>query len=582
MPTWQIVISGPGYFDTQYDLPEGDTHLGRADENDVVLTGDKVSRRHARIHTNSEQVTLEDLGSRNGTQLNGKAISQVVPLKDGDRVSVGENTLVLRQPSEAENARTEVFDPSKHSNSNPGTSANPLSVNADSGEIDLAKHIAELAGQVVMTRDLRQNSFIASFEQASKMSVEEIQQAAPAGSSDGQQKQALMLLYKVVDTLSRAPTLDAYMQQTLDMVMELSKAKTGVVLLRNVKGSFSPVVVRHSEKLEKGEVPISDAIVAEVVQKKVALCVADVKDDARFNTRESVILYDVNQVLCVPMQHDGAIIGLIYLNRQAGPPDELAGLLDLLTAIAQLSANGAQQARLKAKVQNEERVRRALERFHAPDVIDRVVKDLTRGGQLNAKIDELTATVIFADMSNFTQLLGKLPGPRVLDLLNEFYRCMSRVIFSYGGTVDKFMGDAVMALFGAPYSRGDDATRAVRASLAMRQNFVVMMGQRKPDERCGIKIALHTGPVLAGVIGSDARLEYTALGEPVNVAAKLEESAAPGQVLITQATLDAVGDRFQTQNLGERVLKGKTGKLVVYEVVDEEMNWATSPGVSSK
>src|SRR5206468_7768764 len=116
------------------------------------------------------------------------------------------------------------------------------------------------------------------------MSVSELQKASETQGS-GHELQSLALLYKVVDALAQSASLDAFLQQMLDMVMELAQAKTGVVLLKNVKGTFSPVVVRHAGKLQKGEVPVSDAIVAAVVQKKVAACVADAQSDARCNSR---------------------------------------------------------------------------------------------------------------------------------------------------------------------------------------------------------------------------------------------------------------------------------------------------------
>jgi class 3 adenylate cyclase len=553
---WQILINGPGYFDTQYNLPEGDTHLGRADENDVVLTGDKVSRRHARLRISASQITVEDLGSRNGTQVNGKNISAQVVLASGDQVAVGENTLTLRQPDEVEVARTEMVSDDKIEK--------------------LDEHLAALAGQVVMSRDLTQNSFLASFDTDAPLTLNDLSKPKP--DEHEIERRSLALLYKVVDALSRAPSLDAFLQEVLDLVMELSEAATGVVLLKNAKGTFSPVVVRHPAQLNKGEVPISDGIVAEVVQKRVALAVADAADDQRFSGRESVIMYDVNQVLCVPMVHDGGIIGLIYLNRSSGKPGNLAQLLDLLTAIAQLSANGAQQARLKAKAQNEEKVRRALERFHAPDVVDRVVKELGKGGVVGQKVEEKLVTVVVADISGFTALAQK-HGPKIADLLNEFYRRMSRVVFSFGGTVDKFVGDSVQSVFGAPYDKPDDVIRAVRCALAMRREFIELMQGRPASEKCQVRVAAATGKALVGIVGSDARMEYATLGDPVTLARAIEVSAAPGQVLLSKSTVEAVGRRFKTVALPERALRGMAQKQVVYELQDEELNWATSPGL---
>ena len=107
---WQLIINGPGYFDTAYELPEGVTHMGRADENDIVLSGDLVSRKHARVTVKGDELQAEDLGSRNGSKVNGTPLVGTSPLKAGDTLQVGENALVIKQPSTVENAATEMLD----------------------------------------------------------------------------------------------------------------------------------------------------------------------------------------------------------------------------------------------------------------------------------------------------------------------------------------------------------------------------------------------------------------------------------------------------------------------------------------
>ncbi len=107
---WQLQINGPGYFDTAYDLPEGVTQVGRADENDIVLSGDLVSRKHCRVHVKGESVVFEDLGSRNGTKLNQAPVVGSVDLKPGDVVGIGENSLALRKLANAEAQQTDMVD----------------------------------------------------------------------------------------------------------------------------------------------------------------------------------------------------------------------------------------------------------------------------------------------------------------------------------------------------------------------------------------------------------------------------------------------------------------------------------------
>ncbi|MHB8877150.1 MAG: adenylate/guanylate cyclase domain-containing protein, partial [Myxococcaceae bacterium] len=159
------------------------------------------------------------------------------------------------------------------------------------------------------------------------------------------------------------------------------------------------------------------------------------------------------------------------------------------------------------------------------------------------------------------------------------YQRMTAIIFSFEGTVDKFMGDEVMAIFGAPYGKGDDALRAVRTALVLKAEWQKSMARRPPRERCELKIGLNTGKVLTGTVGSDARLDYSAIGEPVNIAAWLSASADPGQILITGKTLAAIGARFDVIPLGERALRGSKMRTAVFEVVEEDPGQSTLSGL---
>jgi len=570
---WQLVINGPGYFDTTYDLPEGVTQLGRADENDIVLSGDLVSRRHARINVKGDAIVFEDLGSRNGSKVNGKAVTGHNPVKPGDSLGVGENTLVVRQPSTVESANTEMVD-------------------GGSGGVKRFGRGVDIASAVVMARDIRDSvvmrvldnfqpfesttppvprKLTESVDEEPRTSELEVEPSPPVA------WQSLALLYRVAELLSTASSLQAFLETTCDLLMERVGATTGVVLLRHATGVMVPSAVRHQKKLKGGEVPVSDAIIDAALSQGRALAVADVRDDARFAERESVVLYGVDQVLCAPIGSKAPYTGVLYLNRSSPTTEPVEGLLDVCTAIAQLVQTGVQK--FQARPEKHDRLRGALERFHAPDIVERRVAELQQSGGPLTRLEERQVTVLFADIADFTALSKKLPPERVVDLLNEFYTRTTQIIFSFEGTVDKFLGDAVMALFGAPYSKGDDAIRAVRAASALAAEWDRAMGRRPPSERCRLKIGINTGKVLAGTVGSEARLDYTAIGEPVNVASWLCASATAGQVLMTGKTLAAVGARFDVTPLGERTLFGSKAKTAVFEVVDEDSDSGTLSGV---
>ncbi|MBE2251932.1 MAG: FHA domain-containing protein [Myxococcus sp.] len=578
---WQLVINGPGYFDTKYDLPEGTTHVGRADENDIVLSGDLVSRKHANFHVTGNALVFEDLGSRNGSRLNGDKVVGTSPMKPGDVVAVGENSLVVRQPSTAETAATEMVDA------------------GGGGAVRRFGRGVDVSHAVLMARDI-QDSIVRKvldnslpFEVEAepppvagrvrrRLSGDTDEHDSPGGvRSDGPSYpvafHSLVMLFRVAERLATAPTLQAFLDDTTDTVMKRVGASTGVVLLRHPTGVLVPAAVRHAKKLAKGEVPVSDAIVEAALAQGQAIAVADVRDDSRFAERESVVLYGIDQVLCVPIGQKAPFDGVLYLNRTQVNDEPIEALLDVCTALSQLLLTAVHK--FSARPASSDRLRSALERFHGPDIVERRVGELAQKTARLSQLEEKQVTVLFADIAGFTDLAFKLPPDKVADLLSEFYRVATPLVFSFEGTVDKFVGDSVMALFGAPYGKGDDAIRAVRAAMALKAEWERAMHRRPAAERLLLKVGLTTGKVLAGAVGSEARLDYTAIGEPVNVASWLCQSAEAGQVLITGKTLAAVGARFDVTPLGERPLLGSRVRTAIFEVLDEDDDSGTLSGI---
>jgi class 3 adenylate cyclase len=588
---WSLTINGPGYFDTAYDLPEGATMMGRADENDIVLSGDLVSRKHARITARGDRLTVEDLGSRNGSKLNGEPLEGAREVKAGDLLQVGENTLAIRQPSTMENAATDMIDLGA------------------GGAVKRFGRGIDIASAVILAKDVRDSVVMRVLDNIAPFNPSQLPfgegEVGVAGSGSDRSRtseldaasdlpventprnanpiafHSLLLLYRVAEKLSSASSLQAFLEDVTDRVMERVGATTAVVLTRHPSGVMVPAAVRHGGKLSQGEVPVSDAIVDSALEKGQAIAVANVRDDRRFAERESVVLYGIDQVLCIPIGGEPPFDGVLYLNRAGVSEEPVEDLLDLCNAVAQLIDAGIERWSHDSTGPQAERLKLALERFHAPAIVERRVAELKRKGGKPTLLEEKTVTVLFADLAGFTALSQKLDPLKTLELLNEFYERATRILFSFEGTVDKFMGDSVMALFGAPYSRGDDALRAVRAALALKSEWAKFMAKRPPRERCEVKVGVNTGKVLAGTVGGDLRLDYTAIGEPVNLASWLCHSASPQQVLITGKTLAAIGARFDVTPLGERTLQGSKSRTAVFEVLEEDAGSGTLSGVRS-
>jgi class 3 adenylate cyclase len=578
---WQLVINGPGYFDTKYDLPEGTTHVGRADENDIVLSGDHVSRKHARFHITGNALVFEDLGSRNGTRLNGDKVVGTSPMKPGDVVAVGENSLVVRQPTTAETAATEMVDA------------------GGGGVVRRFGRGVDVSHAVLMARDI-QDSIVRrvldnsiSFEaedhepppvpskvsrRAASDTDENDEAEVPSdGPSSPVAVHSLVMLFRVAERLVTAPTLKSFLDDTTDTVMKRVGASTGVVLVRHPTGVLVPAAVRHAKKLSKGEVPVSDAIVEAALAQGQAIAVADVRDDSRFAGRDSVVLYGIDQVLCVPIGQKAPFDGVLYLNRTEVNDEPIEALLDVCTALAQLLQTAMHK--FSSQPPSRDRLRAALERFHGPDIVERRLGELAQKTVKLSQLEEKQVTVLFADLAGFTDLAFTWKPAQVADLLSEFSRVATPLIFSFEGTVDTFAGNSVRALFGAPYGKGDDAIRAVRAAMALKAEWERAMQKRPEHERLMLKVGLTTGKVLAGSVGTEARLDSAAIGEPVNIAAWLCQSADAGQVLITGKTLAAVGARFDVTPLGERPLLGSRVRTAIFEVLDEDDDSGTLSGV---
>jgi adenylate cyclase len=219
----------------------------------------------------------------------------------------------------------------------------------------------------------------------------------------------------------------------------------------------------------------------------------------------------------------------------------------------------------QSQLVRETQVRAALARYLSADVVDLVVKDpamLKLGGE------QRLVTVLFADVVGFTRLAESLPPGAIVSVLNEFFSFATIIVRQRGGIVDKFIGDCVMAVWGVPTSHPDDARQALDAAEALRR--WAETGSRRWKRQFGVEVnlamGLHTGLAVAGNVGSDERMEYTVIGDTVNVAARLEASASPNQILVSEETCDAAGRPSSLELLGERNLRGRTKPTRVYEV----------------
>jgi adenylate cyclase len=240
-----------------------------------------------------------------------------------------------------------------------------------------------------------------------------------------------------------------------------------------------------------------------------------------------------------------------------------------MISFANQAAIAIENAQLYAKVKEEENIRERLQRFFSPSVVGKIMSDkktLTLGGE------NRTATILFSDIRGFSSLAEKTPALTSVEILNDFLSSMSDEVFLHEGTLDKYVGDCVMAIFGAPVSHPDDALRAIKAALGMKKRVSQLKGQWKDKldvsmrETFEIGIGIHTGEVIAGNVGSEKRMEYTVVGTAVNLASRLENAAKPGQILISRSTYACTREFIEAKKLPPVELKNISRPVEVYEV----------------
>jgi adenylate cyclase len=440
---------------------------------------------------------------------------------------------------------------------------------------DDSERSAEVSSETIRAMPVVENPIVQRLTQTQNRldfkSIQDLQvDAGPARSMTPGQNfavdaVALQLVFQVTEALQTAASMEAFLTDMTDKLCTAARAKAVVVLLPDEgTGELHPRVVKNRRQDEK--VQLSRTIIEHAITTRTAIATEDASADERFASGESVLRFDLKAVLIVPLIRNDDVIGAVYLTRDLPFTNTER---DLVAALAHLIAMGLERSKLREAIEREEQQRRTLERFHAPDVVRKLMmQDETSRGH-GLFLETLHSTILFCDLSGFTRFCESTDAESVGRLLNMYLGSMTEIVFSYNGTVDKYIGDAIMCIFGAPFSAEDDALRAVKCAVEMRQKFNLMMARGDAGEvgkHMKVHIGVNTGPVVAGTVGSSLRMEYTALGDTVNIAARLEGVARAGQIVIGPATAELVKHEIDLNSLGEVNLKGRDEAVEVFEV----------------
>ncbi|ERN40392.1 adenylate cyclase, family 3 (some protein containing HAMP domain) [Rubidibacter lacunae KORDI 51-2] len=559
----QLRIHKEGIPERMLDIVNDEFLVGRLPGCDLYLPFSEVSRHHCRLmRLGAGEWLVEDLGSTNGTLLNQFRLKSVQRINHGDVIQIGNIFIFIYLL----NSTSTLPQMSVDASSGPTTSPDD--------QVRTILRSAEELQQQWIEGDAKKDPF----------STEHIANAR------------LKYVVEIAKTLSSAESIDAIFDRVRDVIFQEMKGIERLALLIDVKGTgnlelfkaagrqqgYSGIrtlntAVSNGKKkqlvaltpselhsLNSGDW-ISRSICQQVFTEKVALKTIDAQTDERFEGEHSILSKGISGALAVPLWDEKQIVGVLYADAQLGlsklDPSEDQDL-SFFSTIANLVASSVQRWLLTRKLQNEEQIRQRLERYHSPAVVQQLI---SLGASENFTPVEADVSVLFADLVGFTSLSERLSPEEIARLLNDFFEEMLDPLFSTGGTLDKFIGDCIMAFFGAPEPQPDHADRAVAAAWGMLKRLEAMNARQVWPQPLELRIAINSGKSVVGDVGSSQRADYTVLGATVNLASRLEAVCMPGECVIGEDTyrrLQRHHDEFAPA--GECTFKGIDRAIQVY------------------
>jgi adenylate cyclase len=550
MPSLDIITNDGRSFN--FPISNDKVTIGRSEDCNLTLSSDKtVSRHHAEIERTKEGYVLTDLGSYNLTKVNERVVHKPVVLKHGDKIAIGRANLIFITKKGPKASAVDSL---------------VLTTDADSEKEDK---------QVLRSTLGSSSNLLVSIEDA-QLSPEGVITAPPEkAEADAKilerSNKVLRLLYDISSQLTSITDFRELLKRMMENIFKVIDADYGFLILtgHEKENELTPVVVKHKDDQDRDKetLKVSRTIIDKVIHDKQAILTSDAMADSRFDGSKSVFLQKIRSAMYAPLWRKDTIIGVIGLNTVSFDNQFTQDDLKLLEAIGSQSAMILEQARLNEQIREEEMMRSRLERFLSPQVAEMVLGSQEAMDTV-MEPTELTATIVFTDIIAFTQLAEQIPPQETNMILNQYFSMVTDIIFRYDGTLDKYIGDGLMAVFGAPMEREDDTERAILAAKELKEELAVMMaetgGKRKQFD---IRIGINTGRVVAGNIGSPKRMDYTVIGDPVNIASRLESIAKPNQILIGEETYKAVKDKFEIRKIGPTKVRGRSAEIMVYEVI---------------
>ncbi|MFC2154990.1 adenylate/guanylate cyclase domain-containing protein [Acidobacteriota bacterium] len=488
--------------------------VGKLASNDLQINESAVSRSHCTFSKTGKIYKLTDLGSTNGTYINGRRITEK-ELKVGDNIIIGRTMLNYLQVTEAE------------------------SIN-DVGDQKIS--------MIVPLSD--------------EFKIEKKKKIEPTDLT------LLTSLTALGKDLIASTSLESSFEKVANLIFEYLNPKRVFIFSSDEKQE--DLILKHSRTKkgkEEGKVNISKTIAMKAIKEKVAILSSNTRDDSRFDGAKSIIIFGITSAISVPIWTKNSIYGLVYIDTTAFDQMFKEEDLEILSIIANFTGLSIEGIESLKKLNREKKVRAKLERYHSPSVVSRIMGMQDQGSQEVIAYKETVATVFFMDIVGFTTKVEHLSPVETGVFLNNFFTEMTDIIFKHNGTLDKYIGDAIMAVFGVPFEIGNHAESAIQAALDMMGKLKEMNRSQPQKDRIQIRIGINAGKLISGDFGSPKRLDYTVIGNTVNVASRLESSVAgANDIVISEAVHKLAANVFEYEYLGGKKLQGILTSVKTYKV----------------
>lgn len=498
------------------------TTIGRHPDNVIQILDRIVSKEHAQILRQPDgRFLYKDLGSLNGTFRGGERVGEQL-LNEGDELTLGGTQLQFQEHGGSGAVDRVTIQPSNETLIRQRLQAPP-------GAREFLPE-REIKDVEVLRRDYEK----------------------------------LRLAHELGKSIGLEVDLGVLLEQIIMKAFELIPADRGVILLME-NGVPQPRIARTRDgRME--QIVLSRSILSEVVQQKTAVLSADASMDSRFSGAHSIIIQGIRSTMTVPLIHHDELLGVMHMDSMVATGAFGEKDLQLFAGIASQAAVAIHNSLLARKIEQEAKTRAQFQRLLSPNLVDQVVAgklQLEKGGALQ----EVTA--LFSDIRGFTAMSERQAPQEIVRMLNEYFELMVDVLFQHQGTLDKFVGDEIIGLFGAPVAVPDAELRAVQCALEMQRILRDFNRTRVAEGQVEIKIGvgINTGPVVTGAIGSSRALQYTAIGDAMNLASRLCTAATQDQILVSEATYRKIADRVAAVAMPPMRFKNKSEEQKVFNII---------------